>query len=52
MEEWRLVFYIVAGVNVVGAAIYCLLAKGEELDWPGNQANRDMEVNVNREVKV
>ncbi|XP_052803963.1 uncharacterized transporter slc-17.2-like isoform X1 [Mya arenaria] len=32
-EEWLVAFYIAAGVYVLGAIIYAILAKGEIQDW-------------------
>ena len=36
IEEWRIVFYLIGVVYVFGAVVYCLLAKGHELNWAGN----------------
>ncbi|XP_050392280.1 sialin isoform X1 [Patella vulgata] len=32
-EQWRKFFYTTSAIYVVGAVIYLVLAKGEELDW-------------------
>ncbi|KAK6168048.1 hypothetical protein SNE40_021952 [Patella caerulea] len=32
-EQWRKFFFITSAIYVVGAVIYLVLAKGEELDW-------------------
>ncbi|XP_048247781.1 uncharacterized transporter slc-17.2-like [Haliotis rufescens] len=32
-QEWRIVFFLVAGFNIVGGLVFVVFAKGEELDW-------------------
>ncbi|XP_025090947.1 sialin-like isoform X2 [Pomacea canaliculata] len=31
--QWRIFFFITAGIYVVGATLFCLLAEGEEQEW-------------------
>lgn len=33
LENWQKVFWLAAGVNVIGTIGYFILAGGEELDW-------------------
>ncbi|XP_046550873.1 uncharacterized transporter slc-17.2-like [Haliotis rubra] len=32
-EEWQIVFWIVGGLNIVGACVFVVFGKGTELDW-------------------
>ena len=33
MEEWQLVFFISAGINLLGAAFYVLFGRGTVQPW-------------------
>ncbi|XP_067648944.1 uncharacterized transporter slc-17.2-like [Haliotis asinina] len=32
-DEWQIVFWIVGGLNIVGACVFVVFGKGTELDW-------------------
>ena len=44
-EEWRQVFIIAAEINIFGAIIYLLFAKGERQWWAGGRTAADDNIN-------
>ncbi|XP_041361061.1 sialin-like [Gigantopelta aegis] len=40
--QWRIIFFISSGIIVAGAAIFALLARGEEMPWSGENSETDI----------
>ncbi|XP_067649835.1 sialin-like [Haliotis asinina] len=40
-QEWQIVFFLVAGLNIVGGLVFVVFAKGEEQEWAKVTAQKD-----------
>ncbi|XP_041361224.1 sialin-like [Gigantopelta aegis] len=40
--QWRIIFFISAGIILLGAAIFALLARGEEMPWSRKNSETDI----------
>ena len=49
-DQWRIIFIIVAGLNIIGAVVFCLLGSGQVQPWAEPSIEmviEDTETNVN-----
>ena len=46
-EEWRIVFFICGGINLIGAVFYLIFAQGEVQEWAkSKQILNDMKCKI------
>ncbi|KAK6176382.1 hypothetical protein SNE40_014680 [Patella caerulea] len=51
VEEWRVVFYVCAGIGIFGAIFFAVFGKGEVQDW-ARDPELEHEIDVMRPLKI